>query len=275
MMKFILAAMLVMLIAFASFYWVVGKRDYQSAPFWRASDESNNAVVDHSVWQEILDEHLIGDDASGVNLVDYQSIKDEAQQDLDGYIAYLTSLDPRKYRRLEQFAYWVNLYNALTVSVILQNYPIESITKISKKTLAFGPWDDVVTSISGTEVTLNDIEHRILRANWDDHRIHFAVNCASYGCPNLQDLAFTSDNTQALLSSAAHDFVGHTRGVAVGKEGLVLSSIFDWYQEDFGTNEAEMLETISVYLQDDQLENFRAQANNISYQYDWSLNDGE
>ena len=248
-------------------------RTYQAALFWQASNESNLESVDHSIWQDILDEYLISDDSSGINFVDYEGLKEDGQQDLMDYLNAMISIDPRSYSQPEQFAYWVNLYNALTVNLVVKAYPIESITKVSDNPLTFGPWDDVLATIEGQPVTLNDIEHRILRTIWTDHRIHFAVNCASLGCPNIQAQAFTAQNTERLLSVAAKEYLQHPRGLKITEDGLLLSSIFDWYKEDFGSTEAEVLTLLSSYLAEDKREQIKSLAGRVHYVYDWSLND--
>lgn len=104
-----------------------------------------------------------------------------SKQQLKRYIQQMASLDPRDYKKQEQFAYWVNLYNALTVQLVLDNYPTSSIKKLGKGFFSFGPWDDDIIRVAGKKLTLNDIEHRILRPIWRDKRIHYVVNCASLG----------------------------------------------------------------------------------------------
>lgn len=108
----------------------------------------------------------------------YKAVSDTDHQKLKDYLDYLSRLTPVEYPREIQKAYWINLYNALTVDLILQHYPVESITDIGSW-YHFGPWDDEVVTASGQPLTLNDIEHRILRPLWEDNRIHYAVNCAS------------------------------------------------------------------------------------------------
>ncbi|NND82216.1 MAG: DUF547 domain-containing protein [Gammaproteobacteria bacterium] len=243
--------------------------------FWRASNEQNAADIDHSAWQNLLDKYLQQSDTSGVTLVDYAALAKQAKPELQAYIDQLAAIDIRDYPRRQQFAYWVNLYNALTVKLVADNYPVKSIKKISEGWLPLGPWDDELLSVAGQALTLNDIEHEILRPIWQDHRIHFAVNCASIGCPNLQAQAFTASNTEALLESAAREYLASPRGWSLTGNKLRLSKIFDWYQQDFGNNEAQMLATISQYLSEgarDQLADFDGR---ISYHYDWSLNDAK
>ena len=117
-------------------------------PFWDASEESNTSQIDHSAWQEILDTYLRAH-SSGVNRFDYAALKantDDAAK-LAGYLSYLQELDPRNYSRREQKAYWFNFYNSLTVQVVVEAYPVDSIRKISKSMLGglipVGPWGDL------------------------------------------------------------------------------------------------------------------------------------
>ena len=186
----------------------------------------------------------------------------------------MQAIDPRQYSKAEQMAYWINLYNALTVNLILEEYPVGSISEISASD-SFGPWNDFIAEVSEQSLTLNDIEHRILRPIWKDDRIHFAVNCASIGCPNLQPHAFTAENTEALLSKGAQEFVSHSRGVRFKDKSLVLSSIFDWYGNDFGDTKKQQLEKLAEYAPSDTAEKLRNYQGAINYQYDWNLNSSD
>ncbi len=242
------------------------------AVFWQQSDESNSETIDHTLWQNVLDDFLVSNDSSGVNRVDYHGLAQQSET-LVEYIATMTKLDPRDHNRREQFAYWVNLYNALTINLIIQHYPVESITKISKGFFSFGPWDDDIATISGQTISLNDIEHQILRVFWRDHRIHFAVNCASFGCPNVQPQAFTSSNSEDLLQLSGQQYLQHPRALTFTQDGLVLSSIFKWYKDDFGGNEQEVLTTLGQYIDGPGRAKLSEFSGRISYEYNWELND--
>ena len=111
--------------------------------------------------------------------------------------------------------------------MILEHYPVESITKISFSFFSFGPWDEELLTIEGEELSLNDIEHRILRPIWQDPIIHYALNCASMGCPNLQPLAFTAKNTDSLLETGASEYINHPRGAKKEDKKLWLSKILN------------------------------------------------
>ena len=149
---------------------------------------------------------------------------------------YLEGIDPREYRRAEQMAYWINFYNARTVKMVLDAYPVDTIREIHQGDAPMtGPWKDVCANVAGRDLTLDQIEHDILRPIWRDKRIHYAVNCAAYSCPQLMDTAFTAANTESLLEAGARAYVNSARGVdVVDDEFMVLSSIYKWYPEDFG-----------------------------------------
>jgi hypothetical protein len=242
---------------------------------WDASDETSVERIDHGAWQEILDGYVAADQ-SGVNLVDYEALQANAGDaaKLAGYLEYLQGLDPRGYSRAEQMAYWINLYNALTVKVVLDAYPVETIRDIHEGVVPYtGPWDDVHANVAGEDLTLNHMEHGILRPIWQDERIHYAVNCAAYGCPHLLDTAFTAANTEELLDAGARDYVNNARGVdVVDEDFIVISSIYDWYAEDFGDTEPSVMEHLVEHAEDDLegfLEGFEGA---LEYDYDWSLN---
>ncbi len=242
---------------------------------WDASDESSVERIDHGAWQDILDGH-VAPDSSGVNLVDYEGLAASAEDaaGLAGYLDYLQGLDPRDYSRAEQMAYWINFYNALTVQVVLDGYPVDTIRDIHEGVVPYtGPWDDVHARVAGEDLTLNDMEHGILRPIWQDRRIHYAVNCAAYGCPHLLDTAFTADNTEELLETGARDYVNNPRGVdVVDEDFIVISSIYDWYTEDFGNTEESVKAHLIEYAEHDLAEFLRGFEGFIEYDYDWSLN---
>lgn len=240
--------------------------------YWSSENAESTERIDHQLWQDVLDDYLILEHASGVNRIAYQELSEDLET-LDQYIDIMTAIDPRQFNRAEQFAYWVNLYNALTLQLVATHYPIESITELGQNPLSFGPWDEPIATIVGKEVTLNDIEHRILRPLWKDYRIHFAVNCASIGCPNLLPTAFTAENTETLLETAANDYLGHSRGLSFQEDQLVLSSIFQWYATDFGNTQQQQLATLAKHSSPSIAELLKQYSDSIEYVYNWQLND--
>lgn len=269
----IIAVCVLLILAFIFMYitYTHSQRDQSVTPFWSAHNQQSTHIVDHLYWQQFLDT-FVHSDEFGIHRVDYKSAKNNDSL-LQQYIAQLTQIDPRELNKEEQKAYWINAYNALTIRLILNNYPTDSIVDLGSSLIAFGPWDDTVITLAEQTLTLNDIEHRILRPIWKDPRIHFAVNCASIGCPNLQKEAFTSENMDDLLEEATEEFINHPRGMYSTNNTLVLSSIFDWYGNDFGHTISERLAWMSDYAQDDLAEILSHSVDHISYQYDWQLND--
>ena len=247
-----------------------------SLPEWDASDETNTARIDHGAWQDILDGY-VRPDGDGINLVDYAALAAQPADvaKLAGYIESLEAIDPREYSRAEQMAYWINFYNALTLKVVLNAYPVDSIKDIHEGLVPLtGPWGDVHAGVAGRDLTLDQIEHGILRPIWRDGRIHYAVNCAAYGCPHLMKTVFTAANTEALLEAAARAYVNSPRGVEViDEDSIVLSSIYEWYTEDFGGTEESVIEHLIAYADGELASFLKTFDGEIEYYYDWNLNE--
>ena len=241
-------------------------------PLWDTSDETNTATISHQAWQELLDAHLKVH-PSGINRFDYGSLKANAQhrKQLQSYLSSLAEIGPRSFARAEQMAYWINLYNALTVFVIVGRYPVDSIKDISSSLFSYGPWELELITLQGVPLTLDDIEHGILRPIWRDPRIHYAVNCASLGCPNLALEAYRSDNLERLLEQGARDYVNHPRGVTVREEGLLISSIYEWFKVDFGGTDAGVFAHLKLYATPELAQALDGH-DGFDHDYDWRLN---
>jgi len=236
--------------------------------FWNV--RGNVSQVDHGSWQGFLDRYLVTS-ADGINRVKYRAITADDRAALREYVKGLAELDPRGLTRSVQQAYWINLYNALTVLVVLEYPRKRSILRMGRKLLSIGPWDDEVVQIEGQRLTLNDIEHRILRPLYRDERVHFAVNCASTGCPNLARQVYTATNLETMLEQQMHEYLKHGRGLRLERGELVASSIFDWYRVDFGNDEsavrawlAKRQASLAELLLDPEVD--------LRYEYDWALN---
>jgi hypothetical protein len=241
---------------------------------WQANDPQSTSTVNHEEWSRFLGLYLAPDGPEDVSTVAYSKVTAGDKARLDAYISSLESTRVSALAPAEQFAYWINLYNAGTVQLILDRYPVKSIRDIKLGGLfSSGPWDAKLFTVEGEALSLNDIEHRILRPIWQDPRIHYAVNCASFSCPNLQGAAFTAENLESLLDQAARSFVNSTRGVALAGGRLTLSSIYDWYGSDFGRSEAEVLAHLRRYARPELASQLAAFKGRINYKYDWSLNE--
>ena len=243
----------------ASKYWA----------YWDKSNPDSSVVISHHLWQEILDTYLVL--RPDGNRFRYEKVSREDRGKLNKYIMEMSSLDPRTYSKAEQKAYWINLYNALTVDLVLEHYPIKSITKIGPW-YRFGPWDMDITRVAGQKLTLNDIEHRILRPLWEDSRIHYAVNCASIGCPDLSAVVFTAANTDQMLDELARRFIRQEKGMSWVDGRLTLSRIYEWYEKDFVDQEGVVLHLLR-FSSRGNAQRLKKYTGVIQYQYEWGLNE--
>ena len=210
----------------------------------------------HASWNVLLQQYV---DADGN--VDYHSWK-KSQTDLDKYIQLLEKTPPANYwDKNDSLAYFINAYNAVTVKLILDNYPLKSIRDIKD------PWDSKSLNLPNDRLTLNDIEHKVLR-KMDDPRIHFAINCASASCPQLSNEAFRASKVQKQLEEATALFINDTSKNQISEKNIGLSKIFLWFSKDFGSKK-ERIAFIQKYSQKPFKDNAK-----IKYQeYDWSLNE--
>jgi hypothetical protein len=241
-------------------------------PRWEAHDRDSTERVDHTAWGRILDRYLVTDHPSGVNRFRYGEVNTQERAILSEYIETLEATRVSQLNRDEQYAYWFNFYNALTIQLILDNYPVDSIRDIGGL-FSQGPFEQKLATVEGEEISLNDIEHRILRPIWEDPRIHYGVNCASIGCPNLLPEPFTAASVDEQLEGAAAAYINHPRGVSVGRRRLRLSSIYDWFQADFGGDIAGVLAHLRRYAAQELAEELNSPPDNVKFEYDWSLND--
>jgi hypothetical protein len=227
--------------------------------------------VDHSLWQRWLARWVDARHPSGIHRVRYTQVDARGRADVDNYIAQLSRIDPRPLARYEQMAYWINLYNAVTVRAVLGKPNVDSIREIRSGLFSVGPWKMKLVTVAGVELSLDDIEHRILRPLFKDRRIHFAVNCASLGCPNLAPEAFRGDRLHDQLDAAERAFLAHPRGARFDGDTLVLSSIFDWFATDFAPDQAGLLRYLAPRVPGAAGQRIQAHRGAIRSEVDWAL----
>lgn len=241
-------------------------------PRWQQHQADSTQCIDHHLWQQFLDRYVITND-QGVNLVRYRAVSTHDKTQLANYIKQLSQVPISQYNRAVQLAYWINLYNALTVWVVLSHYPVDSILDIRLSGFwQKGPWNKKLIRVENHPLSLNDIEHRIIRPIWHDPRTHYALNCASYSCPNLQKQVFTGNNLDHLLNRSAIAYVNSPRGVAIINNQLVVSSIYDWYQSDFGGSQTSVIAHLKYYARAHLKQQLQKVNTISSYRYNWDLN---
>lgn len=210
----------------------------------------------HENWNTLLKKYVDSD-----GNVNYAGFKNDYAA-LKGYVDALGEKNPTtSWNKNQKLAYYINLYNATTVLLIVDNYPTKSIKDIPNR------WKKEWIKVGNGITSLNDIEHKMLR-KMNEPRIHFAINCASYSCPQLLNTAFTADNMERLLEKAAVGFINDSKRNRYSDKGAEISKIFKWFKSDF-TQNSDLLGYLNKYVKTPLVKD-----TDISYlDYDWSLND--
>ncbi len=220
--------------------------------------------VDQSVYATLLKKHV------AASRVDYSGFKKDQPQ-LEQYLRQMGRTDPDRLDRAGRMAFYINLYNAATIRLILTDYPgIQSIKDLGS--LFQSPWKKKFIALNGQTVSLDHIEHDILRPRFKDPRVHFAVNCASQSCPPLLDEPYTGRTLDAQLNKAATDFINDPGSNYIQGDTLYVNSIFKWFSEDFGD---DIEGFVSKYARGDLKKQLDARAPTLKVKYldyDWSLN---
>ncbi len=227
----------------------------------------------HAVWDRLLGAYVI-EGSDGVDRVDYDRLRGHADDRaaLDGYIAALESQPVSALAPDEQFALWANLYNAVTVRVIVEENPSRSIMQIRPGLFSIGPWKAERVTVEGRALSLDDIEHAIMRPQFEAALVHYAVNCASIGCPNIRPRAWRAHTLDEDLDAAARAYVNHPRGVTVTDRGPVISRIYKWYEDDFGGDDSGVIAHLLAYAEPELAQAIRANRRIVRHAYDWALN---
>lgn len=240
---------------------------------WTISDPASTRVVDHSMWARFLAQYLVSS-ADGINRLRYGAVTFEDGGLLRVYLDDLQRSEVSTLNRAEQRAYWINLYNAQTVKLVLERYPVPSIMAIAISPGFFtkGPWGAKLLKVEDQTLSLDDIEHRILRPIWNDPRTHYALNCAALGCPSLAREPYTAAGMDAMLDAAARAYVNHSRGARVQDGRLHVSSIYTWFAADFGGADG-VIAHLRRYAEPDLAARLKGIDRISGDAYDWRLND--
>ncbi|MCB0686777.1 MAG: DUF547 domain-containing protein [Saprospiraceae bacterium] len=225
---------------------------------------SDSKPVSHVLWSELLQDHVSKD-----GWVDYKGFQKDSLK-LKEYLNLLSSGHPndKNWSRDEQLAYWINAYNAYTVKLITDHYPVQSIKDI-KNGIPFvnTVWDIKFINIEGHTYDLNNIEHGIIRPYFNEPRIHFAINCASVSCPRLLNEAYTADQLEEQLTNAARSFLADPLRNQVEKHRV--SSIFSWFRGDFKKKSGSLVKFINQYAP----EVVQEDTDLAFLDYNWQLNE--
>src|SRR5581483_7239573 len=244
---------------------------------WQQQDAASAQKIDHGAWDAFLKKFVAAPHPSGIHRVRYQAVGPADFKALQDYLGALQAVAISRYSRSEQKAFWINLYNALTVDLVLSRFPVASIRdiNISPGIAVRGPWGAKLFTVENEKLSLDDIEHRILRPIWKDSRIHYALSWATLGGPNLQPLAFSAENSEGLLEKAAREFINHPRGVSIQKVRLQVSSLYVWFQEDFGASADGLMDHWQEFADPPLAEALGKYSGGLAHDYDWRLNAAE
>ena len=221
----------------------------------------------HSSFDALLRMHV-----SDQGMVDYNGFIADGDK-LDTYLKLLSNNAPDRntWFDAEQLAYWINAYNAYTIKLIINHYPVESIRDIDSKLsipVVNTVWHLEFFNIGGKPASLDEIEHKILRKEFQEPRIHFAINCASISCPRLWNRAYSAKNLEAELEQAARSFINDPNYNILAGNHAALSSLFSWFSSDF-TKNGSLVDFINQYATKPLNKGAK-----ISYKdYNWSLNE--
>jgi Protein of unknown function, DUF547 len=241
---------------------------------WLANDPDSTRHIDHGDWDAFLVRYLrIG--AEGVHRVAYGEVTSADRALLERYLAHLAEVPISEYSRAEQMAYWINLYNALVVRLVVEHYPIASIRDVGSPPAApgAGPWRQELVTVEGIPLSLYDIANRILRPIWRDPRVHYALSCGAVGCPNLQPEPFEADQLEQQLSEAAMAYINHSRCIRIEGDHLGLSSLYRWYRDDFGGTDRDVINHLMAYAEPGLAMKLQGFDHVSDDGFDWRLND--
>ncbi len=225
--------------------------------FYLVSFQINSQeTVDHSPWDQILVLNVTED-----GLVDYDGVTNDVIV-FYKYFRYLQNVSPENHwSKEEKLAYWLNVYNATVMKMIIDEYPITSINQLED------PWKRKVFKSNNVRYSLDDIEHKILR-KFGDPRIHFLLNCGSMSSPRLWNRAYTSENIEYALDERTREFINDPQRNQINSQTVRISQLFEWYEDDFISNNIDVIDFINEYSTTTIDKNMKKKY----VTYDWNLN---
>ncbi len=246
--------------------------------FGQVQSDSMYHTVDHTLFDQLLQAHV-----NELGEVDYAAI--QAGETLQNYIAVLEAVNPERLQEKEALAFWLNAYNAYTLKLIVDRYPVKSIkhiTPVRIKGVSLtipklnSPFEFSIAEIAGKKLSLDDIEHKIIRKQFDEPRIHFALVCAAVSCPPLRREAYVASRLGEQLDDQARVFLfdESKNRVDLKKKTIYLSRIFKWFKGDFKSENRTLQQFLAQYYEGEAAAYLKANGFNVKYRkYNWALND--
>lgn len=239
---------------------------------WRAHSKNSTATIDHSAFAAFLQQYVVKrEDAP--NLVRYSKVTPADHKRLEAYIQKLEHVQLRQYNRYVQLAYWLNLYNAALIDLVLDHYPLKHVYTIGGASAS--PWAIPVVTIDGYKLSLNDIRHYILDPIWQERVIDYGLSWAAMGGPELRAKPYHGKDIFIQLRHAAKNFVNSPQALTIKNSHLILSRFFDWFRFEFGGSTTAVISQVREHSYPDRslrLDIFDAI---YGFTFDWRLNDAK
>ena len=242
-------------------------------PKWEVNNPLSKEVISHQLWQNFLDKYVVTNEEK-INLINYEKLTPKDLELLKDYIQKMSEVNIDNYNRHEQLAYWINFYNALTVQTVARYYPVGNIQEIniSPGLFSVGPWGANIVTLDNSVLSLDDINNRIIRPIWNDPRTHYALNNATIGAPNLSKKAYQGALIEEQLNDVTSAYINSLRGVHVIEGKLIISKLYDWYEEDFGGSKQDVITHLLQFAQEPLLSQLKHTNSIDSYIYNWHIN---
>ncbi len=242
--------------------------------FWNDVEPESLINVAHSAFKEVLTAYISDQHPSGIARFNFNAVSASDRTKLESYLDYLQLLEPRQLNEGQAKAYWVNIYNAATLKMMLDAYEDDRVSSIrDARTGVFSarPWKRKLVTISQQKMSLDDIHNGVLRPMYKDHRIHFALFFFSLGGPDVSATILEGENNEEVLNALEKNYMSHYRAARLNGSELVLSGLFETYDTDFADDFDSLLQYIAQHVP----EEISAAFPNISdtrYEYDWGIN---
>lgn len=235
-----------------------------------AHGEGSTAKIDHHDWTVLL--RAMTTVERGVTKVAYKGLDRPSREALSAYVAFLQTVPVGEFNRDEQLAFWLNLHNAATIEILVEEYPGRTLAPVrSLPKSAGGPFAEKRLTVAGVALSVEDIVQSVLRPNWKDPLYHYGLAYGAVGGPNLARKAFTGPEVHAQLEEQARSFVNRG-GADVRRGKLTVSSLYEWYRADFGADDAALIDHLRRFASDEMKQDLAGITSISKHDFDWALN---
>ncbi len=239
--------------------------------FWDDSEPSSIIDVDHAPLQEILQKYIVADHPSGISRFNYALVSESDTAKLQQYLEYLQLLEPRQLNEAEAKAYWVNLYNAATLNMVIEAYASGRVNKVKARGLSARRWRRDIVTIAQQDMSLDDILHGVIRPLYKDPRMHYAVFFCTLGGPDMPVEVMNGENNETLLNQFEVAYLNQGRAVRLENGELVLSEMFKTYDTDFASDQYGLVSYLKQHVAP-PLADVLDTVSDVRFEYDWTVN---